>query len=284
MQLILKKADSGTNLLLFLYQFNKNLANTEKNELRLSAILQLMKLFDKNETAVRMALSRATKSGLFASFKEGNEVFYSPTSFGKEIIDKSVKKAKYIFKRYELRNSDWDEKWFSIHLIGKEGIDKDKRNKIVEILRLLGFSPMTENVWISPYDMLEDLYDLLDDPESAGHIVTMHGDLIVNENPKDFFHNVFKLEEYAKEYNDFIRVYEEKLDQYKLKSNDGQILESGDSVPLYFELGYSFFNISFQDSFLPQIILPEWEGEKAAALALKFFKLLSPSLQFYFNK
>jgi phenylacetic acid degradation operon negative regulatory protein len=62
MKLILRKKDSSTSILLFI--FNNYMAQTTKNYMSLSSLLEIMQVFGKNETTTRMSLSRAAKKGL----------------------------------------------------------------------------------------------------------------------------------------------------------------------------------------------------------------------------
>lgn len=283
MQIILRKMDSGTNLLLFLYKFNSNFSENTEGDIKLSALLQLMTLLNKNETVTRMTLSRAVSSGLFINTKKGNEVYYTPTSLGKELIDASVDKTIYAFQRFGLRNSSWDNRWLCANILPSDALDKEKKTKLMEGLKLLGFSSIRENIWLSPYPMADELMKLSERLDCKENIVTVHGDLNTNGNLSTFLEETFRLKDYAARYKDFTRVYQTKLDAYKKISNHGTILDTKISLLLFYELGYTFFNISFQDAFLPKEILSEWDGEKAAQITQELFALLIPSLKYYFK-
>jgi phenylacetic acid degradation operon negative regulatory protein len=114
MKLILRKNDSATSTLLFIY--NNYLALKNKDTLRLTSLIEIMKAFGKNETAVRMSLSRATKAKIFKSIREGNEVSYTLTNQGKEAIRIWNEGVKNFWERYQRSKEDWDGKWYVLYI------------------------------------------------------------------------------------------------------------------------------------------------------------------------
>ncbi len=59
MKVILRKNDSATSLLLFVYNSYFNFY--QKDTIKLSSLLEIMKAFGKSESATRMSLSRTVK-------------------------------------------------------------------------------------------------------------------------------------------------------------------------------------------------------------------------------
>ncbi|HYE11294.1 MAG TPA: hypothetical protein VEF53_14050, partial [Patescibacteria group bacterium] len=113
MKLILRKNDSATSLLLFIY--NNYFSKSQKDSLKLSSLLEIIKVFDKNETAIRMSLSRAVKAGILSKSRQGNEVIYSLTDVGRQSIDLWNEGVESFWKRFRLRNSSWDGKWYIVN-------------------------------------------------------------------------------------------------------------------------------------------------------------------------
>jgi DNA-binding transcriptional regulator PaaX len=89
-----------------------------------------MKVFEKNETATRMALSRATKAGLLISIKQDNEVSYALTLDGKKFNLLWSEEFINLWKRYQLRSSESDSKWYLITVEFK-GDTKDNRLEFI---------------------------------------------------------------------------------------------------------------------------------------------------------
>jgi len=148
MKVILRKNDSATSLLLFIY--NNYWVHFNKDTIKLSSLLQLMMAFGKSETATRMALSRTVKAGILINKNDGSDVNYTLDTSGKEAINTWNEEMQQFWKRYTLRNKPWNKKWYFINLeFGEE--DKENRSTILEKLRQNGFGILGTNTWISPY-------------------------------------------------------------------------------------------------------------------------------------
>lgn len=282
MQLILRKPDSATNLLLFIYKFNSYFNPQNNSALKLSSVLEIMKLFGKNESAVRVALSRATKSGLFVNKKKGSEVYYSPSATGEKIVARLVNETNCLFKRYKLRNSLWDKNWLCVLVTESSSSIREKKPEIIEGLQNLGFAQLANNMWISPYNLSDEVKHLAEEFGIEDSIVSIYGQMIANSDMDEFKENVFKLKRFKDPYSEFNSIFGKKLEEIKELIRENTIIPKELSVPLLYKLGSSFFDVALRDSFLPMEILPEWEGDKTASIMVELFELITPSVRSHF--
>ena len=284
MKLILRKVDSATSLLLFIYGFKRRFKKETNEELKLSSILNTMKLFGKNDSAVRMALSRAVKSGFFKNSRKENQVYYSPTTEGKRFIIAYEKETDSFLKRLRLRNSQWDKTWYLLNLVRANVLNTDKKKKFDQSLQLFGLIQISSNIWISPYDISDEISSLGDEFEIPDMTLMLHGEMTISGDLKEFLCKILKIDDFNKTYRDFISHYGEKLNLLESSYNKEHFIKNEIAIPLFYELGLTFLNFAFSDPLLPKEILPEWEGDRAAAILLGLMEKLMPSVENYFKQ
>jgi len=278
MKLILRKNDSATSLLLFVY--NNHYTNTLNDSLKLSSLLEIMAAFDKSETAIRMSLSRATKSGFLINYKQDNMVYYKLSTYGIEQIQLWNGGVGEFWRRYGMRFSDWNYKW---HFILLQYTEKNKHYKahINDALEALGFSQITPNAWISPYDQRNETKILINKYKLDPSIVELYGDMDGHMKTKDFLKHVYGIQKLKPLYNAFITKYEPKYNELVKTSVKDRTLSSASALPLLHELGWNFFKIAAIDATLPEALLPAWEGDRAAALMKNMREMLLPTVNAY---
>lgn len=110
----LRKVDSTTSLLLFVY--NNYLSEYNKDTLKLSSLLEIMKTFGKSESATRMSLSRTVKAGILVNQNIEKEVNYSLAANGKHAVDIWNNEIRRFWKRYVQRHQPWEKKWHLLNL------------------------------------------------------------------------------------------------------------------------------------------------------------------------
>lgn len=271
MKVAFRKSDSAASLLLFVY--NNLLTYYEKDVLKLSSLLDIMKPFGKSETALRMSLSRTVKAGLLENKSDEGEVYYGLTQEGKGAIDFWNKRSGLIWERYRLRNTPWDSKWHMLYFeIGEE--QKGNKAIIVERLSQLGFRALGPGTWISPYVQPGKVADIVKDYSLDSEIVEMFGQIAFHQTTEIFLERVFNLQHLEQPYNDFVRTFREKLSQIKSANKTEQNVNKGQALPLLHALGWQYFNIAAQDAMLPKEIYPEWIGDEAARLMIEYREIL----------
>ncbi len=274
MKLILRKNDSATSVLLFIY--NNYSALTNKYTLKLSSLLEIMKAFGKNETAVRMSISRATKAKILKNVRVGNEVSYTLTENGKDAIGTWNEGAMNFWNRYQLRNKEWDGKWYLLNIDFKEDA-REVRPNVNDELKQLGFATISTNAWISANHLPEQISGLIKAYGLEGNTIEVYGDMKVLDI-NQFVNEQFKIKALKTAYTDFINRYKDKLNEKTDFSNPEMAL------PLLHELGWNFFNIASEDPALPRNLIATWEGDEAAALMRELRKIILQSTNQYLEK
>ncbi|AET66140.1 phenylacetic acid-responsive transcriptional repressor [Desulfosporosinus orientis DSM 765] len=278
MKVILRKNDSATSLLLFVY--NIYLTYYNKDKIKLSSLLEIMKAFGKSESATRMSLSRTAKSGILINKNEGSEVIYTLDLSGKEAIKIWNEGIEQFWKRYALRNGLWDEKWYLVNLEFREE-QKENRAIVVERLLQMGFGLVSPNTWICPYYQTDDIRKALAEFKITSGVIEMHGEIKIYDNILSFINNVFHAEKLAKSYKMFITQFSEKYENTKNLYQEEWFIKEGRALPLLHALGWEFLSIASEDAALPKTLCPAWAGDEAAQLMIEFRKiLLEPTLKY----
>jgi len=280
MKLILRKNDSATSLLLFI--FNNYFSNTYKESLRLSSLLEILKVFDKNETAIRMSLSRAVKTGILTNSKQDNEVIYSLTNLGKESIERWNEGVQNFWKRYSLRNIPWDGKWHFINIDFSE--DKDQKVEVSEKLLQLGFVIMNSNLWLCPFHLKDEIKVISKTYGLEAVIVEIIGEITMAKGINKFIEDVYDLDVLKLQYKEFVKIYSEKLMQTKELCKNDEFINSGKALILLQELGWNFHKITSEDAVLPMQLFPHWVGDEAVNIMNDFREILLPAAWKYLSQ
>lgn len=281
MKLILRKNDSATSLLLFIY--NNYIAKNNNDSIKLTALLEILKVFGKNETAIRMSLSRAVKAGLLINTRLENEVVYTLTTEGKKTILYWNEGVMQFFKRFQLRNQEWDNMWYFVN-IDFTGESKEIKTEYLDKLQQMGFAQMNANTWISPFHQSKGVWELSEKYGLEDSIVEIHGEMKIHKDMDKFLDSIYGIERLRNAYMDFVNNYSSKLEEIRQLYKEDSFIENGLAFPILHELGFSFFRIAADDAVVPRQILPEWEGDKAALIMKELRELLLGATYQYLEK
>ena len=281
MNLILRKNDSTTSLLLFIY--NNFMDKTTKDYIKLSDLLEIMKVFGKNETAIRMSLSRAAKAGVLTNSKQDNEVYYTLTHEGKKAITLWNEGVIHFWNRYRLRNSDWDKSWYFINVDFTES-KKSIKSEFLDKLEQFGFAQINIKTWISPYHQYEEVLALIKEYDLDDGVVEIYGEMKIHKDIKRFLDEVYGIGKLKTKYREFIDTYETRLAEISKVYKDEDFINNGQALPMLHELGWCFFGIASEDAVLPKEVLPVWEGDKAACVMRELRKMLLEAAYKYLEK
>lgn len=281
MKLILRKNDSATSLLLFIY--NIYIAKNSKESIKLSILLEILKVFGKSETAIRMSLSRAIKAGLLINNKSDNEVSYALTAEGKKAIIHWNEGVTHFFKRYQQRSSQWDNKWYFVNVEFTEE-NKAIKSEFLDKLQQRGFAQINTNTWVTPYYQYEDVWELIREYSLSDSIVEIHGEMKIHKDINKFLNDIYGIVDLKAAYQGFIGTYSSKLQEIRELCKEPNFIENGLAFPILHGLGFSFFDIAADDAVLPRQLLPEWEGDEAALLMRELRGLLLESTHKYLEK
>ncbi len=262
MKLILRKNDSATSLLLFIY--NLYLVKYSQESLKLSSLLEILKVFNKQESAIRMSLSRAVKAGILSNSRHGSEVIYSLTSMGRHSIDLWNEGVDSFWKRYRLRQLPWEGKWDVLNIDFQEV--QPQRLEVIDKLHQLGFATINTNTWLCPYHQPTAIKALTKKFGLDNGIVEIYGELVVHKEMSIFIEEVYSLKALVPQYQQFINKYQAKLEQAKGLEAKNKLIAGEQALPLLHEFGWEFFAIAANDPVLPKQLHPGWEGDEAASM------------------
>ncbi|MBR0600616.1 hypothetical protein [Sinanaerobacter chloroacetimidivorans] len=262
MDLILRKNDSATSLLLFIY--NHYVTETSNDRLKLSSLLEILKVFDKNESAIRMSLSRAVKSNVLVNSREDGDVYYTLSHLGRESIESWNKGVNSYWRRYHLRHLPWNGKWYLINIEFPD--DKKQKSEMIDQLHQIGFSFPNSKIGISPYDFRNEVDTLTKKYGMEKDILEMYGDMYIKKEMKEFLEEVYHIEILKKRYEEFIGKWSGKFQELKEECRKDHFVGNGLALPVLHELGWQFFSIAANDAVLPIDLYPLWEGDRAAAI------------------
>jgi len=281
MKVVLRKSDSATSLLLFIY--NNYLTQYNKQSLKLSSILEIMKAFGKSETATRMSLSRTVKVGILSNYTDEGEVYYSLATTGREAISKWNEEMQQFWKRYALRNNAWDKKWHILSLEFGE-VQRENRTIILEKLKQIGYGVLSTNTWIAPHLQTDEIKKILTKFNMNQGAVGIHGKMTIYQDTNSFAENIFHLRELEESYHSFIEKFGEKFEETKKIYQKEWFVGEGRSLPLLHNLGWEFLNIATEDAALPKDLYPYGVGDEAAKLMIEFRRILLEASIKYLGK
>jgi len=141
----------------------------------------------------------------------------------------------------------WDGKWYLVIFDIPEKI-RLKRDIFREDLRKLGFGQLQASVWISPYNYLNNILEIIRFYRIENFVILSETDKLGQEESQNLAKRIWNLDKINEEYKKFIQKY------YLTK-------------PSIFEMKIDFYSIFRKDPQLPLDLLPEdWKGEEAYKL------------------
>lgn len=277
----LRKVDSTTSLLLFVY--NNYFTEYNKETLKLSSLIEIMKTFGKSESAIRMSLSRTVKAGILVNQNIENEVHYSLAADGKNAILIWNNEIKRFWQRYALRHQPWDQHWHLLNLNFTED-NRDLRSDVIERLKQIGYGLLSTNTWISPYNQLKEIEDLFKEFNISKSSVEMHGKITIYQDRESFMESVFHMKNIEEQYKNFVESFKAQFEETKgIYQQEAFVLE-GKALPLMQALGWEFFFIAAEDAALPLALHPFGAGDEAARLMREYRFILLDATRKYLGK
>lgn len=250
MKITIRKRNSVTSITLFIF----NLINEYKNDntINLGILIELLKTFHKSESSIRTSLSRMVKADILLNKKKNEETFYELTQNGIKNINYWNNGISRFYKRYKLRFERWDKKWYFLNLFD---FNKSKPENffIVEDIKEFGLKEVNNN-WITPYSIDEEIIKILKN-EKINYLL-FNGHFNTNKNFIKFIYEAYNIKNIEIKYNHFlnkINLYEKKINSKKTE----------DLLPILFDIGWDFYDLTTSDPALPNNLLTNWVGDKA---------------------
>jgi phenylacetic acid degradation operon negative regulatory protein len=246
-------------------------------EIGIDTLIKLLANFGLSQQAVRSAISRMSRKGLIKVRRVGRRSYYSLTDMGRTLLTEG---ARRIFKR---KNTKWDGKWnivtYSIPERTRETRDIFRRE-----LGWLGYGPLSEATWISPYDMTAEVSALAKKLEIRDCVQIFSCTQVGSDNPRSIMNWCWDLDRIHKKYCDFMNKYKKKLNHHKKRLTTGEEIDPGECFVERFHLIHEYRKLPFYDPDLPIELLPKkWLRPLAANLFDEYHNLLANKANEYFD-
>lgn len=116
------------------------------------AVLAAMADLGVKGPAARASLARLVERGLMEMTKAGRRTSHALTSRAREIV---AEEAAWL-RRFGRDEPEWDGKWSAVFFSIPEK-ERPLRHAARTRLRWLGYAPLYDGVWISPFDSIEQV-------------------------------------------------------------------------------------------------------------------------------
>jgi phenylacetic acid degradation operon negative regulatory protein len=246
-------------------------------EIGIDTLIKLLANFDLSQQAVRSAISRMSRKGLIKVRRVGRRSYYSLTGHGRTLLTEG---ARRIFKR---KTTKWDGNWnivtYSIPEKTRETRDIFRRE-----LAWLGYGPLSEATWVSPYDMTKEVNELAEKLNIRNCVQIFSAKQGGSAHPTSIINWCWDLDKIHEKYRDFVEKYQNKLKDHQKRLQAGEVIEPGECFVERFHLIHEYRRLPFYDPDLPIELLPEnWLRPQAANLFNEYHDLLAKKANEYFD-
>lgn len=179
------------------------------------------------------------RTGEIERIVKKGEAFFRITSQGKIKLVRETPLAKRIGRK-------WDGKWRMV-IFDIPEISRSKRDGLRRKLKELGFAQWQKSVYITPFDVAQDLAEYLGNINLSEYAIALEAKKIFIGDEKEMANKLWYLDNLNLRYQEFIEEFQDKKDKRGLEEEYLFILES--------------------DPCLPKELLPQpWWGERAKKL------------------
>lgn len=277
MQIVIKRKDSVTSILLFL--FNVFLVERGVTSIPLRKIFKLMEPFQKSETAIRMGLSREIQNGVLVNKKEEDEVVYCLTETALTGFKYWMKTMDHDQQKMQLQFKQWDGIWRFL-MINNEIREKPLTENFYEILKQYSYGCLNKNIWISPFNNREEINHFVDESNIELRIYYFESRLVDEKEQTKLISDIWPINKLAESYRNFLTSFNKELGQIDLYAYHG-----GGGLPFLQRFGLELFEVVRDDPHLPLILLPEdWMGVKAAMVFKNIREEILPKANEFINR
>jgi phenylacetic acid degradation operon negative regulatory protein len=246
-------------------------------EIGIDTLIKVLANFDLSQQAVRSAISRMSRKGLIKVRRSGRASYYSLTPAGRRLITEG---ARRIFQR---KTTKWEGTWNIVTYSIPEKT-REIRDTFRKELGWLGFGPLSEATWISPYDMTTEVNELAEKLNIKDRVLVFSSKQVGSVNPPNIVQWCWDLDKIHNKYSNFIDKYEDKFKDHKKRLLYGDRIEPGECFEERFHLIHEYRRLPFYDPDLPaELLPPTWLRPQAAILFEEYHKLLANKANEYFD-
>jgi phenylacetic acid degradation operon negative regulatory protein len=246
-------------------------------EIGIDTLIKLLVNFGLSEQAVRSAISRMSRNGLLKVRRAGRRSYYSLTDTGRTLLTEG---ARRIFKR---KTTKWDGNWNIVTYTIPEKT-RETRDIFRRELSWLGYGPLSEATWVSPYDMTSEVIELAEKLQIKDRILVFNSRQVGTVNPTGIMNWCWDLGKIHQKYCNFVDKYQDKLKEHQKRLKTGEAIEPGECFVERFHLIHEYRKLPFYDPDLPIELLPKnWLRPQAASLFSEYHNLLASKANEYFD-
>lgn len=246
-------------------------------EIGIGSLIKLLGNFELSQQSVRSAVSRMCQAGLLKVRRDRGRSFYSLTKDGHNLLNKGTQR---IFTR---KTNQWDGNW-NIVVYSVPERRREARDQLRLELGWMGYGPLSNATWISPYDLTKEVEDLAERLKIKEHIHMFQAKNQDSVNPKDIVSRCWDLGKIHERYVNFIAKYRPKLEYHLIRLHAGENIEPRECFFERFNLIHEYRKLPYLDPDLPRELLPEdWLRPQAAALFDEYHNSLTEKANEYFD-
>jgi phenylacetic acid degradation operon negative regulatory protein len=227
------------------------------------ALLHLLTSLGLEEPTVRMAIARAADAGVIACAKLGRLVRWTLTTAGIEIIEDTNRRALSL----GAPRPDWDGRCLILIVTVPQQL-KAARKRLYSVLSSTGFGNPAPGLWVNPHvDCADELKRVIEELDLQDSAITFIGSTAsVGLSNDEIVKRAWALDDIAARYEGFAKTFE-RLEP-----------EPGDDVLLtYVSLVSEWRELPFMDPQLPEGLLPNWTGRRAANISIRLREKWRPA-------
>jgi phenylacetic acid degradation operon negative regulatory protein len=223
----------------------------EKRPVWTSALLYVLRGLGIEEQTARQAIARGAAAGWITGERHGREVRWSLTPSGRKLISEGAARVTSM----AAARTGWDGRWLALHVTIPHS-HRTVRKRLYAGLTWAGFGNPTPGVWVSPHpDRQEEAARLIAELDLQEHTLSFVGPSgAIGLSDEDLVARAWDLES--------LRSYfEAQLDALA-------DIDPAPGDPMLFahiQVVSEWQRAPFKDPQLPEELLPDWIGHRAAA-------------------
>ena len=252
-------------------------ARRPNGEIGIGGLVKLLGNFGLSEQAVRSAVARMCRAKMLKVRRHGKKSYYSLTKEGRNLLTKG---GQRIFLK---KNGRWDGIWIIVTYSIPEHRRK-ARDKLRVGLRWLGYGPLREATWISPYDTTKELENLVEGLRIKKYFQVFQSKHLGFADPKEIVSKCWDLKKTHEKYAGFVAMCRSKLREHRRRLKTGKPLDPNEYFVERFNLIHEYRKLPFFDPDLPNELLPKkWLRSEAVALFHQCIDQVSDKAKEYFD-
>lgn len=252
MKITLRKKDSVTSIILFLYNVTAEISG--EKSMGAAQLINLTRYFGKTESAVRTCLSRMMAQHFLEIDDQSKDTRYRLSDAGFQSVQVWNRGLNRCLQRITERHQPWEGIW---HFLSLREFNKSEyiNQPVVDQLKEAGLREFSPGVWLAPYRPDQELIEEM--MNKGIHAWEIQGTINPDSLSADWMEKLFNL-------SNLQRLYEVFLNEAAVAETNMADHKGLELLPTLFRLGWTYFDASIEDPWLPTAVLPDWVGDLAA--------------------